>query len=70
MSLKPACYEIMEVNRGAATERESQVVEAFRKMVGRDDEMVILSKLLGLNNKRVYYRDGNALLKGILPHNP
>ena len=55
------------VNRGAATERASQVVEAFPKMVGRDDEMAILSKLLGLNSKREYYRDGDALFKGIFP---
>jgi hypothetical protein len=58
------------VNRGAATERASQVVEAFPKMLGRDNGMVILSKLLCLNSKREYYRDGNALFKGILPHNP
>ena len=31
MSLKPACYEIMEVNRGAATERAIRVVEALQK---------------------------------------
>jgi hypothetical protein len=58
------------VNRGAATERASQVVAAFPKIVGRDDEIIILSELLSLNSKREYYRDGNALFKGILPHNP
>jgi len=70
ISLKPACFEMMGVNRGAATERASQVVEAFQIVVGRDDEMPILSKLSGLKSKTEYPRDRKALSKGILPHNP
>ena len=45
ISLKPACFEIMGVNRGAATERAGLVVEAFQKVVGRVNEMPILSEL-------------------------
>jgi hypothetical protein len=30
-SLKPACFEMMGVNRGAVTERANQVVEVFQK---------------------------------------
>jgi hypothetical protein len=54
-------------------QRQRGRVESWKhskKVVGRDYKMPILSKLLGLNSKTEYPRDRDALLKGILPHNP